>query len=360
MGALMKLIMSEVEFIESIKDEELAINGLLIKQIHIKDLELTNKQFEECSFEGVIFEDVTLEDTTFENCQFKDCQFKHTHLGEYWDCTFENVDFSNSYMFQLDQSGWAYNRFMKCNFKGFRMMASLQMQDSIFEECNLSHTIFMISLMSNNRFIRSNMQDSVIIYGRIVATEFEEVDLRNAVIDGIFMGVDFKLCHLENATLIDVKLSYGDNPLDLSHFVECKLEGAKLGGKEAEGVVEKADKQLKDILWKGIRCKNSILPHLGLEDGTNLEGVNLVENDLEGANMKQANLKRANLAKANLVNVNMEKADLFEANLAGANLQNANLMGANLENANLENTNLKGTNLEGANLKGTILEKGRY
>jgi uncharacterized protein YjbI with pentapeptide repeats len=98
---------------------------------------------------------------------------------------------------------------------------------------------------------------------------------------------------------------------------------------------------------------------------SNLQGMNLAENDLRAARIFFSNLRGCNLSGVNLQKANLRFSDLRGVNLVGADLTGAKLRGLNLQGANLQNVNFKNTqltmlNLRGADLQGADLSQAQF
>ena len=145
-----------------------------------------------------------------------------------------------------------------------------------------------------------------------------------------------------------VALSSYNKISERANFEEADLRNAVLKGKFLSG-----------INLKGADLAGADLWHTSL-GGANLEGARLFEADLVNANLEGANLERANLVESNLVftqlpRANLQNAVLQKAELKKTNLEGANLQGADLRGAELLQVNLRGTNLQGAHLQGAAL-----
>ncbi|MGG6242740.1 pentapeptide repeat-containing protein [Nodosilinea sp. AN01ver1] len=118
---------------------------------------------------------------------------------------------------------------------------------------------------------------------------------------------------------------------------------------------------LEDLARDGqdIRC-------LEIEEGANLQGINLTAAKLHKAQLRavvltnarlwEANLQEADLTNAHLENANLIGANLIDAVLEGAWLTKARLRGTNLQGADLSHSHLAGADLRGANLQRAIFQ----
>ena len=128
------------------------------------------------------------------------------------------------------------------------------------------------------------------------------------------------------------------------------LLGATILLTDGAAYADCADFAQPGVYWR--RC---------LQDGQNLQGVDLTEANLRDASFKRADLSEAILVgadarRAKFVSATMQGTDLAEARLVQADLTKADLTGASLVEADLTRAKLFRANLRRANLTGARLD----
>ena len=106
----------------------------------------------------------------------------------------------------------------------------------------------------------------------------------------------------------------------------------------------------------GVNFRNANLSSANLSEAVLIE-VNLSEANLRGANLIKAYIDGVNFRNANLSSANLSDANIIEADLRDANFSKANLNGVDFSEADLSETDLRGVNLRGANLSGADLNE---
>ena len=149
-------------------------------------------------------------------------------------------------------------------------------------------------------------------------------------------------------------------------YLQCNIEeGLNLEGIEL-GVKSSDIRSVFETYLNGADLNGTYLRGANLKKadlvGTYLRGADLRGADLSRADLSRAHLSRADLREANMSEAVLDIADLREANMREVNLKEASLVGAYLIETDLQEANLSGADLrkallDGANLSGANLAK---
>ncbi|MGC6478778.1 MAG: pentapeptide repeat-containing protein [Flavobacteriaceae bacterium] len=126
---------------------------------------------------------------------------------------------------------------------------------------------------------------------------------------------------------------------------------------------------LMDLVDQGINLDELDLGDSNLE-GIELNGVELKKGNFKGCNLKKAEMNLANLQKGNFMSAqaagfeirygNMSFANFTNSNFNNANFSHSNFMFSNFTNAKLSGANFKNAKLKGANFDGAYLSGANF
>ena len=126
---------------------------------------------------------------------------------------------------------------------------------------------------------------------------------------------------------------------------------------------------LQDLVDQGINLDELDLGDSNLE-GIELNGVELKKGNFKGCNLKKAEMNLANLQKGNFMGAqgagfemrfgNMSFGNFTNSNFNNANFSNSNFMFSNFQNAKLSGVNFKHAKLKGAKFEGAYLSGSNF
>lgn len=126
---------------------------------------------------------------------------------------------------------------------------------------------------------------------------------------------------------------------------------------------------LQDLVDQGINLDELDLGDSNLE-GIELNGVELKKGNFKGCNLKKAEMNLANLQKGNFMGAqgagfemrfgNMSFGNFTNSNFNNANFSNSNFMFSNFQNAKLSGVNFKNAKLKGAKFDGAYLSGSNF
>jgi uncharacterized protein YjbI with pentapeptide repeats len=206
--------------------------------------------------------------------------------------------------------------FDRLNLSGFNFL-TIEFENCSFVGANLSGVIF--KKVSECDFTKANCQSAHFMESD--ANRFRECNLKKAVINDAFNGIDFSGAVLDSAQINQV----GTRSTGQRHVA---ASGSS---------------------FKGASLRNVALQFIALQS------PDFQEADLDSATFsecafKSANFRLANLSNANMVDNKFPMADFTAANLSFADISRSILTGARFDDADLEGADFSGAKLDGADL----------
>lgn len=290
-------------------------------------MDFTGADFSGLDLSGMNFAGAWLESVDFRKANLSGCDFSHAVLAH---CNLEHAIAIGTRFIgaNLGRARLKDAVFDDADLRNARLtqcaMAATQMRRASLAGADLVDTTWGVADWSGARaagqlFYRRQMQGVVLAEADLSGAQFIECDLS---------GCDLRAARLTRAT-----------------FLTCTLDGARMAGVHAEGLVfaercSLVGADLSQAMLRGCNFGAANLSGVRLAgstiDGANLAEATLADGDLRLASAKGALMRRTVLSRAQMAGVNLSDAVLQHADLRGADLRRSNLFAADLSRVRLD------------------------